>query len=201
MWHQLSSDHHFLGCWVCRLKKVNLFFGFSFFGNYVYAPAAFQWHTFFHIFSAVKCQASQHHLPGNHGTRTRTHLKCPESAAASSLCKFVEDRIHGSLEQFFLAIDSAMPASFSPTQKYRFPACQTRMSERFAAWTHPWPANLWHLLLNFYCNWYLVWIGIETMLGWKKFHMIQSEPSFQHLPNRLCQATRTWYAAMDLMFG
>lgn len=93
MWHQLSSDNHFLGCWVCRLKKVNLFFGFSFFGNYVYAPAAFQWHTFFHIFSAVKCQASQHHLPGNHGTRTRTHLKCPESAAASSLCKFVEDRI------------------------------------------------------------------------------------------------------------
>lgn len=70
MWHQLSSDNHFLGCWVCRLKKVNLFFGFSFFGNYVYAPAAFQWHAFFHIFSAVKCQASQHHLPGNHGTHT-----------------------------------------------------------------------------------------------------------------------------------
>ena len=48
MWHQLSSDNHFLGCWVCRLKKVNLFLGFSFFGKLRICPSSF---SMAHIFS------------------------------------------------------------------------------------------------------------------------------------------------------
>ena len=46
---------------------------------------------------------------------TNTHISCLEPAAVQS-CK------HIALKQFFLAIYNAMPASFSPTQKYRFPA-------------------------------------------------------------------------------
>ena len=98
-----------------RGKKSTLFFVFQDYVLYICAPAAFQSHTiFFHMLSMVKCPASST-WQWNTLLHTHTHISCLEPAAVQS-CK------HIALKQFFLAIYNAMPASFSPTQKYRFPA-------------------------------------------------------------------------------
>ena len=94
-------------------KKSTLVFVFQDYVLYICAPAAFQSHTnFSHALdgkmSSILNLAMEHFV-------TNTHISCLEPAAVQS-CK------HIALKQFFLAIYNAMPASFSPTQKYRFPA-------------------------------------------------------------------------------